>query len=409
MEYKSRGQSNNILEWISWVPALVVVCFIFYMSSQNGITSDEVSIGMADKLTKGTFLGIKVKTFNAIIRTIAHIGEYMLLSLFVGLAVSVNHIWGKMRFLYMCFLSLVVSLADEFFQIFIPGRYCDIRDVICDMLGSFVVALLVLKIFKREHISKANIEKRRLLGITVDNITFDDAISKVCNMAKSSTNGKYILTPNVDHIIKLQKDELFREIYDNADLVVTDGTPLMWIAESTGEPIREKIPGSDMLPRVCEEAAKRGLSVFICGADKGVAKEAANRLKARYKGLKVAGTYSPPFGFEKDEALSKKVIDYINDKKPDILVLGLGSPKQEKFMYKHRDEIQAKVFLPFGAAIDFEAGRVRRAPQWMRDRGLEWFYRFINEPGRLFKRYFVDDLQIFWITWKHRKDTFDAE
>lgn len=399
-----RKKNTDALEVLSWVPAIIVIGVIFYLSSQKGDASDNTSIGLIDCVTKGNYHGISIKTINSAVRVFAHITEYFILSLCVGIAVTANHIKGKMRFLYMCLISITVSVADEFYQIFIPGRYGDFKDIACDGLGIVVAAFIVLKIGKSSSNIDSISSKRQMLGISIDNITFDEAVKRVCDMAEAGDKGRYILTPNVDHMIKIQKDKLFKEIYDHADLIVTDGTPLMWIAESTGEPIKEKIPGSDMLPRVCEEAAKRNIKIFLFGAAKGVAKEAAKELKNKYKGLKIVGTYSPPSGFEKDEDELEKAFAAINEAKTDIVVMGLGSPKQEKLIYKYRDRIDAKVFLPFGAAIDFEAGRVKRAPLWMRDRGMEWFYRFINEPGRLFKRYFVDDLKIFWITWKYRRN-----
>jgi exopolysaccharide biosynthesis WecB/TagA/CpsF family protein len=108
------------------------------------------------------------------------------------------------------------------------------------------------------------------------------------------------------------------------------------------------------------------------------------------------------FGQDKEEV--DKAIKAINARKPDILVLSLGSPKQEKFLYKYKDQMEFGVALPVGAAVDFEAGNVNRAPKWMRSIGLEWFYRFLQEPGRLFKRYFIDDMKIFYLAWKYRNE-----
>lgn len=149
-------------------------------------------------------------------------------------------------------------------------------------------------------------------------------------------------------------------------------------------------------------AAKEGHTMFLLGAGEGVAEAAKSKLTQNYPGLKIVGTYSPPMGFERDEKEVEKAIRIVNRKKPQILVVGLGAPKQEKFIYRYRDQMDFHVALPFGAAIDFEAGMVKRAPLWMRKLGLEWLFRFFQEPGRLFKRYFIDDMKIFWLAWKYR-------
>lgn len=132
--------------------------------------------------------------------------------------------------------------------------------------------------------------------------------------------------------------------------------------------------------------------------------KAAEKLKGKYPDLQVAGTYSPIYGFEKDEKEIKKVIDIVNDAKPDILFVGVGAPKQEKFIHKYKNELKVPISLGIGAAIDFEAGNIKRAPKWMQKSGLEGFYRFFKEPRRLFKRVFIEDFKIFGLAFKYRKN-----
>lgn len=141
-----------------------------------------------------------------------------------------------------------------------------------------------------------------------------------------------------------------------------------------------------MFPRVCELAAKKGYSVFLLGAAEGVAAKAAENLQNKYHGLKIAGTYSPSFGFEEKEDEINKIIKMINETKPDVLAVGLGSPKQEKFIYKYKDQLNVPVSLAIGASIDFEAGNKKRAPRFMQKAGLEWLYRLCKEPRRMFMR-----------------------
>lgn len=245
----------------------------------------------------------------------------------------------------------------------------------------------------------------RFMNTWIDNLTMTEALDRVEQMARGD-RPSYVVTPNVDHLIRLEKDEAFREIYDRADLVLADGQPLIWISKLYGTPIKEKISGSDLFPKLCERAAQTGLRMYFLGAAEGVAALAAQKLAARYPGLRVTGTYSPPYGFEKDEEEIRHIIRMIHQAGADILIVGLGAPKQEKFIAAHLSELNVPVSLGLGASLDFEAGNLRRAPAWMSRCGLEWFYRLIKEPRRLFKRYLVDDMKIVWLMlkyWKGRK------
>lgn len=238
--------------------------------------------------------------------------------------------------------------------------------------------------------------KQRLFNIYIDNLTMEECLDKIDNFI---VDGKYhyIVTPNVDHIVKLQSDYEFKEVYDNADLILTDGMPLIWYSKISKEPIKEKLSGSDLFPRVCELASKKKYKVFLLGAKDGVAKEAAKRLEEKYEGLNIVGTYSPIFGFEKNKWEIEGVINMINQSKPDILAVGLGAPKQEKFLYKYRELLKVPVSLAIGASIDFEAGNIKRAPIWMQKLGFEWLYRLLKEPKRMYKRYLIEDMKFIKI------------
>jgi len=242
----------------------------------------------------------------------------------------------------------------------------------------------------------------KFLNTEVDNLTMEESLEAIENIIKKR-KPSYIVTPNIDHIVKLEKDEEFRGVYNDADLILTDGMPLIWISKLLGNPIKEKVSGSDLFPKVCELAAKKGYSIFLLGAAEGVAKKAAQNLSNRYNGLKICGTHSPSYGFEKDEKEVSDIIAMVRKSKPDILAVGLGAPKQEKFIYKYKEKLNVPISLAIGASIDFEAGNVKRAPRWMQKSGLEWFYRFLKEPKRMFKRYFVDDIKIFKIYLKYKK------
>jgi len=246
--------------------------------------------------------------------------------------------------------------------------------------------------------------KVKLLNTQVDNLSMDEAVIAIEALIN---NGKfnYVVTPNVDHIVKLEEDDEFKKVYEEANLVLTDGMPLIWISKMLKTPIKEKVSGSDIFPKICEMAAQRGYKIFLLGAAEGIANKAAENLRKKYPGLNIVGTYSPSYGFENKPEEIIKIIRVINESQPHILAVGLGAPKQEKFIYKFKNQLKVPVSLAIGASIDFEAGNVKRAPEWMQKSGLEWFYRFVKEPRRMYKRYFKDDLKIFKLYLKYNKSS----
>ena len=242
----------------------------------------------------------------------------------------------------------------------------------------------------------------KFMNTEIDNLTMQETLQAVDSLI-SENKSAYVVTPNVDHIVKLETDQELQAAYANASLILTDGKPLLWIAKWYGTPIKEKISGSDLFPLLCDMAAKKGYRMFFLGAAEGVAAKAAQSLSERYTGLQVVGTYSPPFGFEKDSVEMDKIKAMIQEAKPDILIVGLGCPKQEIFMYHHCQELCVPVSFGLGASFDFEAGNVKRAPKWMANHGLEWLFRITQDPKRMAKRYLVDDRKIVGLALKYRK------
>lgn len=241
----------------------------------------------------------------------------------------------------------------------------------------------------------------KFLNTEVDNLTMNEAVQKIEQLILNK-KPSYVVTPNVDHIVKLETDKEFQKVYKEADLILIDGMPLIWISKLKKNPIKEKVSGSDLFPEVCKLSANKGYKVFLLGAAEGVAAMAAENLKKRYNGLNVVGTYSPSYGFEKKKDEIREIIKMINEVKPDILAVGLGAPKQEKFLYNYIKQLNVPVALAIGASIDFESGNINRAPKWMQKIGLEWFYRLCKEPRRMFKRYIIDDIKIIKIFIKYR-------
>lgn len=251
----------------------------------------------------------------------------------------------------------------------------------------------------------------RLFDIDIDNVTMGQAVARIDQLVQEKTNS-YVVTPNVDHIMKLQADSAFREIYRGASLVIADGMPLIWASKLLKKPLKERVTGADLFPEVCKLAAQKGYRVYLLGANEGVAHKAAVKLREMFPGLTICGTYSPSFGFEKNVEENEKILAMLREAKPDILFVGVGAPKQEKWIYKYRDHYSIPVALGVGASFDFIAGTIQRAPKWMQDTGLEWFYRFMMEPKRLFRRYFIDGSQFLTLTlkeWRLSKTDKNAE
>lgn len=251
-------------------------------------------------------------------------------------------------------------------------------------------------------------KKINFMNIQIDNLSMNEAIEKIDSIIENKQN-EYVVTPNVDHMIKLQYDVELQSVYKNAGLVLTDGQPLVWISKIFKTPIREKVSGSDLFPRLCELAAKRNYGMFFLGAQEGVAAKAASNLMKRFPGLKIVGTYAPPFGFQNNTKQLNKIEDMIHDAHPDILIVGLGCPKQEKYMYHNFRKLGVPISLGLGASLDFESGNIKRAPKWMRNSGTEWLYRLTQDPKRLFRRYLVDDVRILGLIYKYRNSFSEAE
>lgn len=251
----------------------------------------------------------------------------------------------------------------------------------------------------------------RLLGMTVDALTMSETVDAVLAWSRASRGAacRFVVTPNVDHAVIFQTNEQLRAAYAAASLVLADGAPVVAAARLLRRALPERVPGSDLAPalfqRVADETKAGGapLRVFLLGAGPGVAERAARNIAARWPGVEVVGTLSPPLGFERDVQENEQILHSVAATKPDVLLIGLGAPKQELWVHAHADRLDAKAALCIGATIDFLAGEKRRAPRWMRTLGLEWLHRLSTEPRRLAKRYLRDAWifpQLVWRDWR---------
>jgi len=221
-----------------------------------------------------------------------------------------------------------------------------------------------------------------------------------------------LVTINVDILIRLQHDAEFYNLVKRAEWVVCDSRILCLAARFLGTPFKDVIPGSSFFPLYYNHHRDNlDVSMFLLGAQEGVAEKAAKSINAKVGRQMVVNTYSPPMNFEDDLAESEHIVNIINNSGATVLVVGLGAPKQEKWIARYRGRLHnIKIFMALGATIDFEAGNIKRAPRIFQQLSLEWFYRLITEPRRLWRRYLVDDLPIFKYILKQKlglyKDPF---
>lgn len=245
------------------------------------------------------------------------------------------------------------------------------------------------------------LNRREFMNTYIDDVTKEEAIEHIEYCINNRIIGQ-IITPNVDQIVRLEWDEYFRKICENCELLLVDGHPLLWTAKLYGQPFKEKICGSDLVPILCSMAAQKGYSVFFLGAAPGVAQLAVDNLLKQNPSLKIAGVYSPPLGFEKNPKEINDINLMLKASKADMLFVGMGVPKQDIFIYENMHIYDIPMSFSIGGTIDFIAGKQKRAPKWMRKIGFEWLYRLICNPKRMFKRYILDDSKFFKLIIKYR-------
>ncbi len=246
-----------------------------------------------------------------------------------------------------------------------------------------------------------NTNRISFLNTYVDNLTAKEAKNVVDQMI-NAPGTHYVVTPNSDIIVKMQNDSELKDICDNADLILTDGQIVVNISKRTGHPIKERVCMTDFVWDVCDLADEKGYKIFLFGGKENVLEKATQNIKVKYPKINIVDSYSPPFGFENNDKQLDAAVKRIKESKADILVVFLGCPKQEKFIAKNKDKYQVPISFTMGGCVDFIAGGVNRAPLWMQKVGLEWFYRFLQEPKRMFRRYFIDDIRIFGLARKYK-------
>jgi N-acetylglucosaminyldiphosphoundecaprenol N-acetyl-beta-D-mannosaminyltransferase len=232
------------------------------------------------------------------------------------------------------------------------------------------------------------IEKFSVLGVKVDAVQIPDVNLQMRDWIAQRGRSRYIAVTGMHGVMEAHHSTEFRSVLDDADLVVPDGMPLVWFGRMRGHSFPRRVYGPELMQRFCEQTAGWGYRHFIYGGDADVPDQVAGKLRALCPEIHIVGADSPPFRAltpEEDAA----VVQRINNAAPDVLWIGLGTPKQELWMRKHRDLLNVPVMVGVGAAFDFLASRKRQAPVWMQEHGLEWLFRLVQEPRRLWKRYLV--------------------
>lgn len=237
--------------------------------------------------------------------------------------------------------------------------------------------------------------KIRILGIPVTAQTFEEALDRLL-AAAATGQGMRAHFMTVHSLVEATSNPALAGAFESASMVCTDGMPLVWVARRRGAPDATRVAGPDTMLALCDRGRKAGLRHYFLGGAPGVAEELAGRLTARYPGLAVAGTGSPPFR-SLTSSENADLVAGIDASGAQVLWIGLGSPKQELWAAQHEGLLKAMVILPVGAAFDYHSGRLRRAPVWMRRIGLEWLFRLAMEPRRLWRRYLTTNVRFAWL------------
>lgn len=234
-----------------------------------------------------------------------------------------------------------------------------------------------------------------ILNVKIDNVSQKELLVQL--------NHGVLVTPNVDDMMKHQRDEEFHRYASQAEYCVCDSKILLLASKFVGQPLKEAIPGSSFFPKYCEYHKDDDTRIFLLGAKEGVGEEAKRRVNEKIGREIVVDTYSPPFGFEKNEAECNHIVELLSKSSANVVLVGLGNPKQTKWIYKYKDRLpNIDVFLALGATIDFEAGNIKRAPVIFQKLALEWFYRLLKEPKRMYRRYLIEDMPFFWLLLKQK-------
>ena len=241
-----------------------------------------------------------------------------------------------------------------------------------------------------------SIGKIYISGVAFHNVTMVEAVTQIVQMAQKTGKPRYVCTGNLDHLVTLEHDAEFRAVYQSSDLTLADGKPIVWLshlaATDAVPPLKERVTGSDLFWELARASDMTGLRLFFLGGAPCAAGLARDAVLKKYPGAQICGVYCPPFETFATEQEQANIRNAVCSAQPDILLVGFGAPKQEKWIAANKDKLSVPVSIGVGGSFEMAGGVVKRAPLWMQQVGLEWAYRFLQEPTRLWHRYFVRDL-----------------
>jgi len=228
-----------------------------------------------------------------------------------------------------------------------------------------------------------------IIGTRIDLVKIPDVIKHISGWIENKEIGNYIVVSNANDVIAGKRNAKIKKAVNASNLSVPDGISVVLLARLKGRHIERRVYGPDLMLEFLKLAEIRGYSNFFYGTTQNTLDLLINNLKTRFPKLKVVGIYAPPFR-PLSEAEDKVIVETINKASPDVVWVGLGTPKQQLWMYEHKDRLNVPVMVGVGAAFDFLAGTKLQAPRWIRDNGFEWLFRLITEPKRLWRRYLID-------------------
>lgn len=252
-----------------------------------------------------------------------------------------------------------------------------------------------LEVKKLPEIKSCNI-----LGVNVNILTLDETIEYVCKNLENM-KGKYICVSNVHTIVTAYDNDEYLKVQNSAAMVLPDGKPLSIVSKMRGFDEARRVTGPDLMGEIFKISNELGYTHFFYGSTDDTLKKLKKEIKKKYPNINIAGMYSPPFRLQSKEE-DMEVIKMINKTKADFLWVGLGAPKQELWMANHENKIDS-VMIGVGAGFDYYAENIKRAPKWMQDASLEWLYRLLQDPKRLFKRYFVTNSKFLFYILRNMK------
>ena len=228
-----------------------------------------------------------------------------------------------------------------------------------------------------------------ILGVHIWKSSLHHTLNHLSNSVTFNRKLRVCVTP-VNCVLWAHSSFKLKKLYNSADICTADGVPLLWASKLLGDPIRGRVTGLDLLPEFSKVAAEKGFTFFFLGAAEGVADRLKEKLETEYPGLNVVGTYSPPYAKTFSEEENQKMINMVNKVQPNVLWVSLTAPKQDYWIHEHFDKLDVNIAIGVGAAFDVVVGDIERSPGWMQRYGLEWFYRLIKEPRRLYRRYLIE-------------------